>query len=141
MKTNYSGIDYGSGLANIDHKTGIRYGVIHQGEVIQSWADSSTPVYPDCDCEDFCECEMLCFEYDDDGYKASQSGDDCDIFIVESPYYTTCQFCSPCAPGAGYIMNTVKDGVKAYCFGHEWFENGKAPYPVYDVKTGKKVNG
>lgn len=133
------GIDYSMGMANVNHETGIHYGVIHQGEVIEAWADSSEPVYPDCDCEDFCECEAQAFEYDKGGYKVFQSGDDCDIFITESPYYTTCQFCSPCAPGAGYIMNTVKDGVKAYCFGHDWFENGKAPYPVYDVKTGKRV--
>jgi len=26
-----------------------------------------------------------------------------------------------------------------YCFGHDWFEDGKAPYPVYSVETGELV--
>ena len=82
--------------------------------------------------------EPLVWYYSKDGYQA-ECGDDGDIFITESPYYTTCQYCSPCAPGAGYIMDTVKDGIKSYCFGPDWFENEKAPYPVFDVKTGKEV--
>lgn len=91
---------------------------------------SSKYVYPE---------EAISFTYEADGYQAEQGGDGHDIFITKSHYYTTCQFCSPCAPGAGYIMNTVKDGIRAYCFGHDWFESGKAPYPVYDVKTNKEV--
>jgi hypothetical protein len=38
-------IDYGIGLANIDHATGIRYGVIPQYDVLQAWADSAEPEY------------------------------------------------------------------------------------------------
>ena len=34
---------------------------------------------------------------DDSEYKASQGGNDCDIFVLSSPYYTHAQFCSPCA--------------------------------------------
>lgn len=79
------------------------------------------------------------FTYDKDSYKCSQSGDDGDIFILKSPYYTLCQFCSPCAPGAGYIMETIENGIKAYCFGHDWFEDGIAPYPVYSVETGERI--
>ncbi len=164
-----NGIDYGNGLTNIDTKTGIRYGVIHQHNVLQAWCDSSEPYYgkPDCavcpecgeeqsapvDAEwgDTLECEACnesfeielpdCSEpishfIDDNEYKA-ECGDSCDIFITKSPYYTLCEFCSPCAPGAGYIMNS--GDVKAYCFGHDWFEDGKAPYPVYSVKTGELV--
>jgi hypothetical protein len=81
----------------------------------------------------------LAYVYEDDGYTANQDSDDTDIFITRSPYYTTCRYCSPCAPGAGYVMDTVPDGVKAYCFGHDWFDNGEAPYPVYDVRTGKLI--
>ena len=33
MTTNYKGIDYGSGQTNLNTQTGIRYGVIPQGEV------------------------------------------------------------------------------------------------------------
>jgi hypothetical protein len=136
-----SGIDYGMGLTNVDLKNGIRYGVISQNEVLQVWADSSEPYYgeEEGELEESGDCvEALSYEYNGEGYKAS-CGDDGDIFILLSPYYTTCAFCSPCAPGAGYIMDTRKEGIRAYCFGHDWFEEGKAPYPVYDAKTDKLV--
>lgn len=169
-------IDYGLGMTNIDNATGIRYGVIHHGEVGQYWYDSSEADYgvphcPECGneveeydsttqdeyeqygsysgCEYACDnCEHKldssdCYGDDpvghilDDGeYKASQ-GSDHDIFILSSPYYTLCEYCSPCAPGAGYLVN--EGDVKAYCFGHDWFEDGKAPYKVFDVKTGLEV--
>ena len=159
---NNQGIDYGNGLTNIDHETGIRYGVISIHEVTQAWCDSSEAFYvyhcPYCGNElkkgmdakrcpfcykridpdyDFDCLEPSSFCYKDDGYICKQTQDDTDIFIIKSPYFTYCQYCSPCAPGAGYIMSTVKDGVKAYCFGHDWFDDSKAPYPVYNVKTGK----
>jgi len=85
------------------------------------------------------EMDPISFIYEKEGYSCSQTADDTDIFILKSPYYTYCQYCSPCAPGAGYIMNTVEDGIKAYCFGPDWFEGEKTPYPVYDVKTGKLI--
>jgi hypothetical protein len=28
---------------------------------------------------------------------------------------------------------------RCYCLGHDWFEDGKAPYPVYSVETGEIV--
>lgn len=140
MNTNYVGIDYGRGITNIDAKTGIRFGVIHQNNVLQAWADSSEPYYGELnegeELDDFAE--PLSFVYDGDGYTA-ESDDYGDIFITKSPYYTTCAFCSPCAPGAGDVMATREDGIKTYCFDHDWFEGGKAPYPVYSVKTGKEV--
>lgn len=207
METNYKGIDYGLGLSNIDNETGIRYGVINQNEVDQSWFDSSEAVYPEnyfcpncgnelieiateerdgteyhcehCNAEytdnDICDFEIdpIGFVYNADGYICEQFADDTDIFITKSPYYTYCQFCSPCAPGAGYLMNyydPMKDEKKVreqfvllkniaplaipeayksyaekagfpkvYCFGHDWFENGKAPYPVYSVETGELI--
>lgn len=171
------GIDYGHGITNIDHKTGIRYGVIPVNEVLQVWADDSegdygSPTCPECgnpareakgqykryrhaahSCDDLVchNCryvfdsesafpeEAIAYTYDKEGYKASQSGDDTDIFVLESPYYTLCQFCSPCAPGAGYLLNHCADGIKTYCFGHEWFEGGIAPYPVYRVSDNEIV--
>ena len=84
--------------------------------------------------------DPICFFIDDDEYSASQSQADSDIFILRSPYYTLCQFCSPCAPGAGYIINHMENGVKSYCFGHDWFEGEKAPYPVYSVNTNELIN-
>jgi hypothetical protein len=155
------GFDYGRGETNIDKKTGIRYGVIHQGEVLQAWYDCAEPYYvvyciycgaelkkgfdakrcPECyktfKDGDFDECEPASYSCESKEYVAEQSADDCDIFIFKSPYYTYCDFCSPCAPGAGYLLS--EGNVKAYCFGHDWFDDGKAPYKVYDVKTDKEV--
>jgi hypothetical protein len=163
------GIDYGLGLSNVDPRTGIRYGVISHHEVLQAWCDSTEFDYgqpdeakcPVCgnrshppqewgdvvtcdDCGEEFEVELsdfaepLGFSLDDAEYTAYQSGDDCDIFITRSPFYTLCQFCSPCAPGAGYLMSRGDD-CRAYCFGHDWFENGKAPYPVYRVSDDSIV--
>ena len=82
--------------------------------------------------------EPLSFTYQKDGYAIEQT-DDTDLFIFKSKYYTHAQFCSPCAPGAGYLMNPTPDGPKTYCLHHDWFESGKAPYPVYSVKTNEEV--
>lgn len=141
VKEDYKGLDYSLGTANLDKENGIHYGVISIHEVLQSWADSSEANYPDMeeDEEDDCMIEPVSFYLDDGEYIAEQQQDDTDIFIIKSPYYTLCQYCSPCAPGAGYIMNTVEDGIKTYCFGHDWFDSGKAPYPIYDVKSNELV--
>jgi hypothetical protein len=85
--------------------------------------------------------DPLGFYYNADDYHAEQN-DETDIFIFKSPYFTYAQLCSPCAPGAVYLtnyMDQAEDNPKGYCFGHDWFESGKAPYPVYDVKTGNIV--
>jgi len=137
------GIDYGRGLTNIDLSNNIRNGVIPINHVMQSWADSSEPVYPEMieveeGEEDFIEPSSFIFE--EEGYSCE--ADETDIFICKSPYYTYAQFCSPCAPGACYLPNPIEDkdsNNKCYCFGHDWFEEGIAPYKVYDVKTDKEV--
>lgn len=179
-----AGIDYGNGTTNIDHETGIRFGVIPTIDVGQAWYDSAEADYGDPHCpkcgnavstdtdfdgiEDFeqfasfqpvagcadCCChrcritidsadcfpdEAIAFTLDNEGYCAAQSGDDCDIFITKSPFYTHADFCSPCAPGACYLRSPCDKGAKAYCFGHDWFEDGKAPYPVYRVSDGSLV--
>ena len=77
--------------------------------------------------------DPVAYYLDDGEYRAEQHGGDCDIFVMKSPYYTRATFCGPCAPGAGYLSSPCEDGVRAYCFGHEWFEDGVAPYPVYLV--------
>jgi len=177
-----AGIDYsGPGsMVNRNVVTGIRYGVIHQNEVLQAWADSSEPDYgrpeeavecPECgalipvdgvDWGDDVECQELRGEFQelcdgivtvdlpddaepfgyylDDGEYTANAGDDGDIFIISSPYYTLCRFCSPCAPGAGYLMSPDPEGIRAYCFGHDWFDDSAAAYPVYSVETGKEVH-
>lgn len=178
-----AGIDYGMGTTNIDHDTGIRFGVIPQNDVLQAWADSSEPHYgpptcpkcgnearhtedltgkhPDVDeydcargaCGDFAcdDCaylfdgedafgdEPISYVLDGDGYLA-ECGSDGDIFIIRSPYFTHAQFCSPCAPGAGYLANPYDDGPKTYCFAADWFDDDSpCPYPVYRVDTGELV--
>lgn len=147
MKTDYLGIDYSLGRSNID-ENGIRYGVIPANSVGESWFEESEPHYvascPECGSEletfeevtcicgykidpdsDFDLLEPLSLYIDNAEYLAEQSYDDPDIFILKSPYYTYCQFCSPCAPGAGYLLNTLdvpNEDNRAYCFGHDWFE-------------------
>jgi len=81
--------------------------------------------------------------YSDDEYELATCLD-VNVFVLQSPYYTLAPFCSPCVPGAGDLDNAENivnaNGVKTYCLGHDWFEEGKAPYPVYDVVTGALVN-
>lgn len=98
--------------------------------------------------------EPLGYAYTDDGYQAVQNGGDSDVFVIQSPFYTFAPFCSPCAPGAGYLPNgvTAEDKThriingeirptlpRVYCFGHDWFEDGKAPYRVFRVDTCAEV--
>lgn len=158
MKTDYAGIDYSNGTANVDFESGIRYGVIPVVSVLQMWADNSEPVYDSkcCYCgyeldedlfctgcnEDFSDyMEPSFYKFEDDGY-AAMDDEHGDIMIIQSPYYTYAQFCSPCAPGACYLLNEVDSEFsnnKVYCFGHDWFDNGVAPYTVYKVSDNSKV--
>jgi ribosomal protein L37AE/L43A len=167
MTTNYAGIDYGLGRTNIG-EAGIRFGVIHHNEVGSAWYESSEwdygePTCPKCgnkankahksdyhcpgcklnfDSDEAFGDEPVCFYLDDGEYQAKQGGDDCDIFITKSPYFTYARHCSPCAPGACYLMNPLDnkpESNRAYCFGHDWFESGVAPYPVFSVATGEPV--
>lgn len=75
----------------------------------------------------------------DNAEISAECGESGDIFISKSLYYTRAQFCSPCAPGACHLEHPMDDGEKAYCFGHDWFDEGKAPYPVYSVKDDALV--
>ena len=84
--------------------------------------------------------ESLGQSYDRDGYQITDCLDS-DLFILKSPYYTFAQFCSPCVPGAGNLDNPMPEGIKTYCLGHDWFEDGKAPYPVYSVADDSEVIG
>jgi len=155
-------------LAYTNPQTGIRYGVIQQREVLQAWADRSEAWYGDeseteCKCgkvhygqidsEVECECgeifdiemdenaEALRYYIEDNEYFA-ECGERGDIYVMRSPYYTYAHLCSPRAPGVCYLMNPLdkpNECNKAYCFGHDWFEDVEAPYPVYSVATGELV--
>lgn len=84
--------------------------------------------------------EPVSYVLDDGTYRAEidSSGD---VWVFSSPYYTRAQFCSPCAPGAGHLSSPCShpDAPKVFCLGHDFFESGVAPYPVYDVVTGWTV--
>ena len=99
-------------------------------------------------------CDDCCYLFDGDeafgdeplGYSLVDAeceltvGQDGDMFVLRSPYYTHAKFCSPCAPGACYLLNPVdKGGPRCYCLSHDWFEGGKAPYPVWRVDDGELV--
>jgi hypothetical protein len=104
-----------------------------------SWGDTIT-----CDCGEVFEVESPDFEepagwsYVDDEYTL-QDCLDSDIMVIRSPYYTHARFCSPCVPGAGDLEAPMPDGPKTYCLGHDWFEEGKAPYPVFRVSDDRPV--
>jgi len=112
---------------------------------LSTWGGHADYVCEDCelifDQGEVCPEEPYSFSYDKDGYACEQGYDDPDIFILKSPFYTWCQYCSPCAPGAGYITNHMEpgEGIKAYCFDKSWFEDEKAPYPVYRVEDDSLV--
>lgn len=78
--------------------------------------------------------------YERTGYVLSvDSQNEC--WVLKSPYYTYAQYCSPCAPGAGYLRNALPEdrgAPKVYCLGPEWFDNGNAPYWVYKVSDIKE---
>lgn len=134
MNEETAGFDYSLGRSNIDRETGIHYGIV-MANAIYYWNDESSMV-SDNDLEDG---ESPGLAYEEEGYLAYQNEDSPEIIVIKSPYYTLCKFCSPCFPGAGDLDSPTEAGIKAYCFGHDFFEDGKAPYPVYDVKTDKLV--
>ena len=83
--------------------------------------------------------EPMGWGFEGDGYVLTDCLDS-DIFVIKSPFYTRAQFCSPCVPGAGNLDSPMGDGVQTYCLGHDWFEEGKAPYPVFSVATNEEVS-
>jgi hypothetical protein len=92
------------------------------------------------------------YRYEKDGYII-QTASNMELFVIRSPYYTYAQFCSPCVPGAGNLDCVFQHGAapglegedyaeaaekcgfpKVYCLGPEWFDDEKAPYPLFQVK-------
>lgn len=85
--------------------------------------------------------EPNCY-YIKDGSVEAFSDSDRDVWITKSPYYTHAQLCSPCAPGAcdlGSPLTEPWDNNKCYCPPLDWFEDEKAPFPVYLVETGECI--
>lgn len=156
------GIDYGRGLTNVDHETGIRFGVIHVHEM-PFFYDEAELEYPEFDPieygleanekGEFDEDEMetsrqsffeyaepLAWSISNSDCIMSHSQDDSDIFVTKSKYFTYARLCSPCAPGACYLTNqTNENGYKAYCPPPDMFEEGECPIDIYSVETGLLV--
>lgn len=109
------------------------HGPFDTEEELREYIEEQEELVFGCDC-----CEPTSSYVDDKEYQA-ECGESGDIFISKSPYYTFAQFCSPCAPGACYLMNPCTDGEKAYCFGHDWFDGERTPYPVYCIADNKQV--
>jgi hypothetical protein len=96
------------------------------------------------------------YVYDSEGYYIMGCLDS-DLMITKSQFYTYAQFCSPCVPGAGNLDNpfephpnqmTAEEIIimaealgfpRAYCLGHDWFDDNKAPYPVFSVADNTLV--
>jgi len=98
----------------------------------QTWAEGN----------DFIELEPVGWDLgiDEDGYETDWSETLNALFVLKSPYYTECHYCSPCAPGAGDLDSPMPGGVKAYAFGPDFFdEDSPCPYPIYSVETGELV--
>jgi hypothetical protein len=73
------------------------------------------------------------YRYDKDGLIFETTSDG-SIFVIKSPYYALCSYCSPCAPGAGYLES--EGSVKTYCLPADWFndsEGNTAPYTAHKV--------
>lgn len=164
-----TGIDYGMGVTNRDLENGIRYGVIPINHLSSWALECSEAVYPDTvevECpscgscfetensdETFCDncnaefstsyawdsVEPIGYDYTPNDPEYTTESDETDIFVTKSPFYTRADFCSPCAPGACYLLSPNPEGEKAYCLGHDFFEEGKAPYPVYRVVNDSEV--
>jgi len=95
------------------------------------------------------------YDYEDTDYKMHISGDNFGIFVIKSPYYTYTKQCSPCAPGAGNLDNSISKAeyekgdhnafmygtVKAYCLPRDFFDNeyAKIQYRYYNVSDDKEV--
>ncbi|HEX8838275.1 MAG TPA: hypothetical protein VF748_15135 [Candidatus Acidoferrum sp.] len=86
----------------------------------------------------------------DDGKYQMVDCLDSDVMVIRSPFYTFGPYCSPCVPGAINLDDAAyfctADGPemdeaclpRAYCPGHDWFENSIAPYPVFGVVSGRQ---
>ena len=72
MKRENKGIDYGLGQLNVDRSSGIRFGVIPQNELGESWFDSAEAHYGDPHCP---KCGNSAVDYSDinDNENAKQN--------------------------------------------------------------------
>lgn len=148
----------GNEVVGIDHEDVPDLSETNLGKDGSEWVEGGSDYaclqcHKSLDSEDCFGDEPISFYLDDGEYVAEQTQDDGDVFITSSPFYTRAQFCSPCAPGAGYLRSPCPNGPRTYCFDPSWFipcseedvtgsyEGNKTscPYPVYRVDTGECV--
>jgi hypothetical protein len=102
----WRGIDYGMGQTNVDKENGIRYGVIHQNEVLQAWADRSKPYYGKRTELVQCECGNECSLPDGAESDGAEWGDTIECPLcendVEIELYDYCEPASFYVNGQGY---------------------------------------
>jgi len=85
--------------------------------------------------------EPIGYDYAPDSSDYKTESSDLGIYVIKSPYYTRCKFCSPCCPGAGDLDSPTDEGVKTYCFGYDMFDkDNPCPYPVYNVSDDSLVS-
>lgn len=136
----------------IDDLMEIEYG---EGAVEEAW-DIIQDAF-----NDHYHCEDPDWLYEHDGYKATNCLN-FDVMLLASKFFTFAQFCSPCVPGAGnldhpFTGKAVPHGyykgwaeqfqfeaeqngfAKCFCWSHDWFEGGRAPYAVFEVGTNKFI--
>ena len=78
----------------------------------------------------------------DDGEVSIETASDGDVWVLKSLYYTYAPFCSPCAPGAGYLRDAGTDdsNPKVYCLPKDWFDDEQGcPYPYWTVDGDELV--
>jgi hypothetical protein len=127
----------GSTLKSYDNEKHSEY----EGEGCADFACESCKKH--FDNSDFFDCEPSGWKVEDSEYLLTDCLDS-DIFVLKAPYYTFAPFCSPCVPGAGNLNGAdmesdESNGVKVYALGHDWFESGVAPYALWSVETGERV--
>ena len=142
-------IDYGRGLTNIDHETGIRCGIISGNLIdLEDFEYNYDIVCPDCcstleefpeedddgllrcpKCEyetfspdDFCPEEPSSITYEQNGYAISYSPDTNEVWVFKSPWKALANHASPCAPGA--VTFPADDGdAYGYALPKEFYYN------------------
>jgi hypothetical protein len=89
------------------------------------------------DHQDTGDCTRYHYEEEGEMGVTFDVASDGDIFVTDSKFYTLCSFCSPCAPGAGYLL--TPGSIKTYCLGPDWFDKGAMPYKCFRVSDNTEV--
>lgn len=101
------------------------------------WASIAEEVISDLDLDYESTGDCVRYRYEQNGtiLKTDSSGD---LWVIKSPYFAMCSYCSPCAPGAGHLL--TEGEVETYCLGPDWFDSDHPmPYQCLSVADCSKV--